>query len=102
MNFGFEEPAFESFEDQLEHYKELNDDVNVMHTYQKLLREDSLNVNYHFEYLEAGKTLYPNLIGGSHWDTENQYIVLVYLKKFGQRHDSLLGVGSGSSLNIRN
>ena len=58
--------------------------------------------NYHFEYLEAGKTLYPNLIGGSHWDTENQYIVLVYLKKFGQRHDSLLGVGSGSSLNIRN
>lgn len=58
--------------------------------------------NYHFEYLDNQNNLYPNLISGSHWETENQYLVMIYLRKFGERHDSLVGVGAGSSVNIRN
>lgn len=39
-------------------------------------------------------------LNGTHFQTENLYTVLVYFRKFGDRHDSLIGWGEGSSLYI--
>ena len=41
-----------------------------------------------------------NSISGNHALTENNYLILVYYKEFGDRHDSLVGVGKTSSFEI--
>ncbi len=41
-------------------------------------------------------------IDGSHFQTENDYTVLVYYKKFGKRYTEVIGIGSGSSQKINN
>ncbi len=41
-------------------------------------------------------------IDGSFYQTENDYTVLVYYKKFGSRYDSVIGVGFGNSEKINN
>lgn len=39
---------------------------------------------------------------GSHYQTENEYTVLVYYKKFGSKYDEVIGYGAGSSVNLQN
>ncbi len=41
-------------------------------------------------------------INGNHWETENQYDVLVYYKGPGERFDRLIGRGQGNSTTITN
>jgi hypothetical protein len=36
-------------------------------------------------------------ISGSHYQTENQYTVIVYYRKFGARYTRVIGLGQGSS-----
>jgi len=42
-----------------------------------------------------------SLIDGNFYQTENEYTVLVYYKKQGDRYDKVIGIGSASSTNIR-
>jgi len=59
---------------------------------------------YNYQYLT--RDLQNNLsihdIDGSHYQTENDYTVLVYYKKFGARYTKVIGVGYGSSKVILN
>lgn len=41
-------------------------------------------------------------IEGSHYQTENDYTVLIYYKKFGYRYTQVIGVGFGNSEKINN
>ncbi len=43
-----------------------------------------------------------NTICGNFHFTENQYLVLVYYRNFGDIYDSIIGIGSGNSENITN
>ena len=59
---------------------------------------------YNYKYIaidSAGQRL-ENGVGGSHWETENEYLALVYLRRFGDRYDRLVGVGVGNSRQIQN
>ena len=59
---------------------------------------------YNFKYIAIDSTgqLYENGVGGSHWETENEYLALVYLRRFGDRYDRLIGIGVGNSRQIQN
>ena len=39
---------------------------------------------------------------GSHYQTENNYTIIVYNRKFGELYDGIIGIGSASSVNISN
>lgn len=59
---------------------------------------------YNYQYLtrdaQGNISIYD--IDGSHYETENDYTVLVYYKKFGARYTKVIGVGFGSSKVILN
>ncbi|MDG2146872.1 MAG: DUF5103 domain-containing protein [Flavobacteriaceae bacterium] len=56
---------------------------------------------YNYKFVEKdSKKLSINSISGNHALTENNYLILVYYKKFGDRYDSLVGVGKSSSFEI--
>ena len=59
---------------------------------------------YNYKYVIKTDTgeVKENVIGGNFHFTENNYLVLVYYRNFGDQHDSLIGVGSGNSRNITN
>ncbi|WP_340203006.1 DUF5103 domain-containing protein [Ascidiimonas sp. W6] len=41
-------------------------------------------------------------ISGNHFETENQYLIIVYYRNFGDMYDSIIGIGTASSINISN
>lgn len=41
-------------------------------------------------------------IEGTHYQTENDYTVIVYYRRFGSRYDSVIGYGIGNSENLQN
>ena len=43
-----------------------------------------------------------NTISGNYHFTENNYMILVYYRNFGDLYDSIIGVGSANSRNITN
>jgi hypothetical protein len=48
--------------------------------------------NYQYLFVETGKKPGdPSLMEGSHYETKNQYTLLVYVRQQGDMHDSLLG-----------
>ena len=56
---------------------------------------------YNYKFVEKdSEKLSMNSISGNHALTENNYLILVYYKEFGDRHDSLVGVGKTSSFEI--
>ncbi|MFA5297358.1 MAG: type IX secretion system plug protein domain-containing protein [Lutibacter sp.] len=59
---------------------------------------------YNYQYLTKSKdgTISTHDIDGSFYQTENDYTVLVYYKKFGSRHTKVIGVGFGNSEKINN
>ena len=59
------------------------------YNYQYLTKTESGNLNNHD-------------IGGSFYQTENDYTVLVYYTKFGSRYTQVIGVGFGNSEKINN
>ncbi|MDC6406496.1 MULTISPECIES: DUF5103 domain-containing protein [Maribacter] len=59
---------------------------------------------YNYKYVtknEAGK-INLNTVGGNFHFTENNYMILVYYRNFGDLYDSIIGVGSANSRNISN
>ena len=58
--------------------------------------------NYKYVAIDSTGQLYENGVGGSHWETENEYLVLIYLRNFGDRYDRLIGIGVGNSRQIQN
>jgi len=54
-------------------------------------------VNYQFLTKDSSGNLSNHDIDGSYFQTENQYTVFVYYRKFGSRYDAVIGVGNGNS-----
>lgn len=59
---------------------------------------------YNYQYLTSTELyeLSNHDIDGSFFQTENDYTVIVYYKKFGSRYDRVIGVGFGNSEKISN
>ena len=59
---------------------------------------------YNFKYVikNSDGSIDQNAIGGNHWETENEYLVLVYYRNFGALYDSVIGVANISSVDISN
>jgi len=58
--------------------------------------------NYQYVTKEIDGTINNHDIDGSFYQTENDYTVLVYYKKFGSRYTKVIGVGFGNSEKINN
>ena len=59
---------------------------------------------YNYEYViqrEDGSVDFNTINGNFHF-TENQYLVLVYYRNFGDVYDSIIGIGTGNSEGITN
>lgn len=57
---------------------------------------------YNYKYVVLNKDgSRSNLVGGNFFQTENNYTVLVYFRKFGDLHDSVVGTGQANATNIR-
>ena len=58
---------------------------------------------YNYTYVTLDKDLnIDNTIEGTHYQTENEYAVFVYYKRFGSKYDEVIGYGVGSSVNLQN
>lgn len=56
---------------------------------------------YNYEYVVKNKdkgTFDPQFIEGSHYETENNYLIFVYLQGFGDAYDRLVGFGIFNSM----
>ena len=58
--------------------------------------------NYQYVTKSIDGTISNHDIDGSFYQTENDYTVLVYYKKFGSRYTKVIGVGQGNSEKINN
>jgi hypothetical protein len=76
------------------------DSANNLH--QLTIRLKQGVYNYKYIAIDSAGQLFENGVGGSYWETENEYLALVYLRKFGDRYDRLIGVGIGNSRQIQN
>ena len=59
---------------------------------------------YNYKYVTQDKEGVVNLnsvSGNSHF-TENNYLILVYYRNFGDMYDSIIGIGTANSRNISN
>lgn len=58
---------------------------------------------YNYKYvLKNDKDTKLNAVGGNFHFTENNYVILVYYRNFGDMYDSVIGIGSANSRNITN
>ena len=57
--------------------------------------------NYQYNTIDQNDVISNHDIDGSFYQTENEYSVLVYYKKFGRRYDRIIGYGKGNSENIQ-
>jgi hypothetical protein len=76
------------------------DSANNLHQVKIRLKQGVYN--YKYIAIDPNGQLFENGVGGSHWETENEYLALVYLRKFGDRYDRLIGIGVGNSRQIQN
>ncbi|MBU2948912.1 DUF5103 domain-containing protein [Zobellia uliginosa] len=58
--------------------------------------------NYKYVIKRADSTIETNTIGGNFHFTENNYLILVYYRNFGDLYDSIIGIGAANSRNISN
>lgn len=58
--------------------------------------------NYKYVVERADGTIDPNFVGGNFHFTENNYLILVYYRDFGDLYDSIIGIGSVNSRTISN
>jgi hypothetical protein len=59
---------------------------------------------YNYKYVIVGEenNIRLNDVGGNFHFTENNYLILVYYRDFGDIYDSIIGVGSANSRTITN
>lgn len=58
--------------------------------------------NYKYVLKDPDGLVELNAVGGNFHFTENQYLILVYYRNFGDLYDSIIGIGSTNSENITN
>ena len=58
--------------------------------------------NYKYVIKRENEVVDLNTVSGNFHFTENYYLILVYYRNFGDLYDSIIGIGSASSLNISN
>ncbi len=58
--------------------------------------------NYKYVVERSDGTVEPNLVSGNFHFTENNYLILVYYRNFGDMYDSIIGIGSTNSRTISN
>ena len=58
--------------------------------------------NYKYVLLTKDNSVDNYTIEGSHYQTENNYTVVVYYKPYGSRYTQVIGYGNGNSENLRN
>ncbi|WP_046757258.1 type IX secretion system plug protein [Kordia jejudonensis] len=58
--------------------------------------------NYKYVVLNSKNELEHAKISGSYFQTENDYLIIVYFRKFGEVYDSIIGIGSTNSSVIKN
>ncbi|WP_340075565.1 DUF5103 domain-containing protein [Leptobacterium sp. I13] len=58
--------------------------------------------NYKYVTVDDKGSINHVKISGNHFATENNYLVIVYYRNFGEMYDSIIGIGSASSVNISN
>lgn len=58
--------------------------------------------NYKYVLVDRDGSIDEGAIGGNFWQTENEYTVLVYFRDLGARFDRIVGMGTGTSININN
>ncbi|WP_350285192.1 type IX secretion system plug protein domain-containing protein [uncultured Croceitalea sp.] len=58
--------------------------------------------NYKFVVQKEDGTLRPNQVSGDFHFTENNYLILVYYRDFGDFYDSIIGIGTTNSRDISN
>lgn len=58
--------------------------------------------NYKYVIKKEDQTLDLNAIGGNFHFTENNYLILVYYRNFGDLYDSIIGIGNANSRTISN
>lgn len=81
---------------QLEYNKEKG-------VYEKAILIKQGFTNYRYTIADGqGKIDQSNAIDGNFYQTENDYLVIVYYRENGQRYDRVIGRGSASSLDISN
>jgi len=86
---------------QLEEENELryNEESNFLET-SILLKQGFYN--YKYVVVDKDGKLDFIRVTGNHFQTENNYLVIVYYRNFGDTYDSIIGIGSASSVNISN
>jgi len=58
--------------------------------------------NYKYVLVNSDGSVDQKAVGGSYWQTENDYTVLVYYRNLGARFDRIIGMGMASSTTITN
>lgn len=86
---------------------QLNSENQVFYNNETSLYEANILIkqgfyNYQYVTLDKKGVINNHDIEGSHYQTENDYTVIVYYKKFGTRYTRVIGVGFGSSKIILN
>ncbi|MGB6269291.1 MAG: type IX secretion system plug protein domain-containing protein [Olleya sp.] len=80
---------------QLEYYE----DEGV---YSTAIRLKQGYYNYKYVIVDKNGNVDEHKIGGSFWQTENNYKVLVYYRELGARYDKIIGLGEKNSVGITN
>ncbi len=58
--------------------------------------------NYKYVLVSPNGEIRYNALGGNHYQTENNYLVLVYYRDFGGQYDNIIGIGSANGETITN
>ena len=90
---------FNNYELQEENKLDFNADRNTLET-TLYLKQGFYNFKYVIRNQDG--TIDENAVSGNHWETENEYLVLVYYRNFGDMYDSVIGMANISSVNISN
>lgn len=84
---------------------EFTEENRLKHTTQNYYETDILFKQgfYNYTYVSLDKNnIIDNTLEGTHFQTENDYSVLVYYKKFGAKYHEIIGYGIGNSVNLQN
>jgi hypothetical protein len=58
--------------------------------------------NYNYALSDAQGKVDINAVGGNFHFTENNYLILVYYRNFGDLYDGIIGIGTANSRSISN
>ncbi|WP_046743654.1 type IX secretion system plug protein [Kordia zhangzhouensis] len=58
--------------------------------------------NYKYVVVNDKNELDTSKISGANFETENDYLIIVYFRKFGEVYDSIIGIGTTNSTVIKN